>query len=281
MTTDRAYVLASDDLYQQWGYVAMSRGQLSNHLYLTAGEHPLADELDTPMEPPRDAVLVITEALEQSHAQYLALDQTDSAVIDAGRTAPLGGDAQRLSASPVRAGLGPHQDLITLHRAHSIQLLHAREQLATHRLGWHQRRVLAKTIHDHQQALQALDRQLAGLSTPTPATPAAAPPTSPTGPAAHRHDPSRYLIAELGGWPHTTAAQALWRLAATRIQTYRAHAGITNPKNALGPPPDDPARLAQHQALTEFLTSTVQAIDTLDHPGPPDPHHDRASLELP
>src|SRR6266511_3100957 len=78
MTTDRAYVLASDDLYQQWGYVAMSRGQLENRLYLAGGEHPLADELDTPLEPYRDAVLAITEALEQSHAQYLALDQTAS-----------------------------------------------------------------------------------------------------------------------------------------------------------------------------------------------------------
>jgi hypothetical protein len=285
MTTDRAYVLASDDLYQQWGYVAMSRGQLSNHLYLTSGEHPLTDELDTPKEPPRDAVLAITEALERSHAQYLALDQADHALIDTGRTAPPCGDAQSPPSSPARAAPEPHQDLVTLHQAHAIQLLHAREQLAAHRLGWRQRRLLTKVIHDHQQALQALERQLARLPTPTPATPDRAPATSPTGPAgepaAHRHGPPRYLVTELGGWPHTAAAQALWRLAATRIQTYRAHAGITDPKTALGPPPDDPSQHAQHQALTEFLASTVQAIDTLDRPGPPDPNDDRASLQLP
>jgi conjugative relaxase-like TrwC/TraI family protein len=211
MTTDRAYVLASDDLYLQWGYVAMSRGQLENRLYLAGGEHPLADELDTPLEPYRDAVLAITEALEQSHAQYLALDQTDSAMIDGGRTAPPGGDSppsERLDAQrppyPVRAAVEPHQDLVTLHRAHSIQLLHAREQLAAQRLGWRQQRLLAKTIHDHQQALATLERQLAQLHTPTPAIPAGAPATSPSGPAttepaAQHHDPPRYLVTELGG----------------------------------------------------------------------------------
>jgi conjugative relaxase-like TrwC/TraI family protein len=285
MTTERAYVLASDDLYQQWGYVAMSRGQLSNHLYITAGEHSLADELDIPMEPERDGVLAITEALEQSHAQYLALDQTDPALIDAGRPTPPGGDAQRPQPAPARAAFEPHQELVTLHRAHAIQLLHAREQLAAQRLGWRQRRLLAKAIHDHQQELQALERQLARLPTPTPLTPAGAPPTSPTGPgagpAAHRHGPPRHLVTELGGWPHTAAAQALWRLAATRIETYRAHAGITDPKTALGPPPDDPGQHTQHQALTEFLASTVQAIDTLDRAGPHDLNDDRASLELP
>jgi AAA domain/TrwC relaxase len=279
MTTDRAYVLASDDLYQQWGYVAMSRGQLSNHLYLTGGEHPLADELDTPLEPDRDAVLAITEALEQSHAQYLALDQTDPAVMDAGRPGPPGSHAQRPPQAPAQGALEPHQDLITLHRAHSIQLLHAREQLAAHRLGRRQRRLLAKTMHDHEQALEALERRLDRLRTSTPATPAAASATAPTGPAAH--DPPRYLVTELGGWPHTTAAQALWRLAATRIETYRARAGITDPTTALGPLPDDPGQHAQQQALSEFITSTVQTIDALDRPAPPDPNDNRACLELP
>jgi len=294
MTTDRAFVLASDDLYRQWGYVAMSRGQLDNRLYLTSGEHPLADELDTPLEPARDAVLAITEALEQSRAQYLALDQTASAAIEAGGTAapadhsqPSGRvDAQRPSPHPARAAAEPDQDLVALHRAHSIELLHAREQLAAQRLGWRQRRLLAKTIHDHQQALEALERQLAQLHTHMPAVSTGVRATSQcgpatTGPAGQRHDPPRYLVTELGGWPHTAAAQALWRQAAARIQTYRDHAGITDPKTALGPPPDDPTQHAQHQALTECIASAVQAIDTLDSPAALDPSDDRAFLELP
>src|SRR6266536_3463001 len=294
MTTDRAFVLASDDLYRQWGYVAMSRGQLDNCLYLTSGEHPLADELDTPLEPARDAVLAITEALEQSRAQYLALDQTASAAIEAGGTAapadhsqPSGRvDAQRPSPHPARAAAEPDQDLVALHRAPSIELLHAREQLAAQRLGWRQRRLLAKTIHDHQQALEALERQLAQLHTHMPAVSTGVRATSQcgpatTGPAGQRHDPPRYLVTELGGWPHTAAAQALWRQAAARIQTYRDHAGITDPKTALGPPPDDPTQHAQHQALTECIASAVQAIDTLDSPAALDPSDDRAFLELP
>jgi hypothetical protein len=74
----------------------------------------------------------------------------------------------------------------------------------------------------------------------------------------------------------------IWRLAATRIESYRIHAGITDPTTALGPLPDDLGQHAQHQAFTEFLASTVPAIDTLDRPGPPDPNDDEvACLELP
>ena len=36
LTVDRAFVLGTDDLYREMGYVAMSRGRLGNHLYVVA-----------------------------------------------------------------------------------------------------------------------------------------------------------------------------------------------------------------------------------------------------
>src|SRR5204862_6495652 len=43
MTTGKAFVLGTDDLYREWGYVAMSRGSLENRLYVVA---PRARERD-------------------------------------------------------------------------------------------------------------------------------------------------------------------------------------------------------------------------------------------
>src|SRR5205085_2071233 len=36
MTTGKAFVLGTDELYREWGYVAMSRGSLENRLYIVA-----------------------------------------------------------------------------------------------------------------------------------------------------------------------------------------------------------------------------------------------------
>jgi hypothetical protein len=49
MTVDRSFVLGSDRLYREAGYVGLSRGRLSNHLYVSGPddeevEHHLADE---------------------------------------------------------------------------------------------------------------------------------------------------------------------------------------------------------------------------------------------
>jgi ATP-dependent exoDNAse (exonuclease V) alpha subunit len=61
-TVDRAYLLGSDQLYREAGYVGMSRGRLSNDLFVVGGE--LADGLDD-----------VSVALRTSRAQSLALDQ--------------------------------------------------------------------------------------------------------------------------------------------------------------------------------------------------------------
>ncbi len=296
MTTDRAFVLATDELYKEWAYVAMSRGRLDNKLYTTVDDHPLAEELDVPREPKPDAVLAVTAALELSRAQYLALDQL-TATGGGGSTPPSHSEIHRdvgpSTAPPPPAtspATDPQEDLARLRvlpRACSIELLHAREQLAAQRPGWHQRRLLNKTIASRQRTLDDLDQQIARLEARPPqiATSEGGPATSGGAHAAAEptpieHDPPRYLVAELGGWPHTQAAQTVWRIAASRIRAYRSSAGVTDPKTALGPPPDDPNEYGQQQAVAEFIRSAGKAIDVLESPVRPDPTN-LAFFELP
>jgi len=72
MTTGTAFVLGSDDLYREAGYVALSRGRRENHLYLVdpqeeLAEHGRANQASTP-------ITAATRALIRSSAQTMASD---------------------------------------------------------------------------------------------------------------------------------------------------------------------------------------------------------------
>ena len=293
MTTDRAFVLGSDDLYKEWGYVAMSRGRLENKLYLAVDHNRLAEELDIPPEPGRDALLDLTAALERPRGQYLALDQLAAPAEGGGPPASqidTGGHADpttrpALEATSPPADLG--QDLAWLrarHHACLIELLHAHEQLAAHRPGWRQRHLLRKTIASHERTLANLHRQIARLDAPPPqtiighdrpATPAA------SNPDAIQRNPPPYLVAELGGWPHTQAAQTVWRITARRIRAYRASADVNDPNTALGPQPDAPDQRSEYHAIAKLIEDAAATIDALEQPTLPDPNHDPIVPELP
>ncbi|MFN8035396.1 MAG: hypothetical protein U0V73_05635 [Acidimicrobiia bacterium] len=71
-TADRAFVLGSDLLYQEAGYVALSRGRTENRIYLVGSEpRPEAHTSEAASPETLDA---LTQALTVSHAQRLAVD---------------------------------------------------------------------------------------------------------------------------------------------------------------------------------------------------------------
>ena len=73
VTVDRAFVLGSNDLYREIGYVALSRGRLSSELYLAAPEPRLhAHRLEVDAPPTRDALV---ETMRQSRAETLGIDR--------------------------------------------------------------------------------------------------------------------------------------------------------------------------------------------------------------
>jgi conjugative relaxase-like TrwC/TraI family protein len=285
MTTERAFVLATDDIYKEWGYVAMSRGRLENRLYVAVDDDHGAEDLDMPPESRRDAMLDLTAALEQSRSQDLALDQIVASA-NADEVPPSRSEADHNVRLTTKSGpLGTsapgdlQQDVASLralHRACSIDLLHARERMAGQRPGWLQRRELCRTIVNTERTLADLDRQIARLQSPSAEAAAGKgrPATLQVASSGTiEHDPPpRYLIAELGGLPRTEAAQTMWRVAAQQIIGYRVSTGINDLKTALGPTPDDPAQLSHYDSVVRLIQEAGKAIDALDRPAIPDPN---------
>ena len=77
-TCDHSLVLGSDELYREMGYVALSRGRISNRMYLVDNAERLADlEAHAPShEPDRpDVAGLVRDALATSHAKDLATNR--------------------------------------------------------------------------------------------------------------------------------------------------------------------------------------------------------------
>jgi hypothetical protein len=74
LTVDRSFVLAAAGMSQEWAYVAMSRGRLSNRLYLPERFDDERAEF-APLERHRgDAVARLAASLQRSDCQVLAID---------------------------------------------------------------------------------------------------------------------------------------------------------------------------------------------------------------
>ncbi len=312
MTTDRTFVLGSEDLYREWGYTAMSRGRQENRLYLVVGENPLADELEVLGQPKRDPVAGIVQAFGRSRAKLLALDHLATARAMAAALP----DAELRSRVDQAAALLEHRPPLTAQtssaelrqeqarlrgyrRDESSWLADAREHLAEGGLRRDEWRRLQTAIPEREAAVAQLDRRLADVDqrlADLDAERAAQAAwdrdhATPLGEAliygrelSHRElaaavqleqAPPGYLLAELGGRPDTPAGRAAWRAAATRIEAYRASHGIDDPDSALGPPPTDPDAQLERAATTRLVQAAVQAIDAVEGPALPEPTRDQ------
>jgi len=259
MTTGRAFVLGSEELYREWGYVALSRGRTSNHLYLTAPSDD-RDEI-APAEPPGDRLTALTRALQRSRAQQLATDT------------PTSGDD--LAAQPAALLRREHAELTQRHAGakHARTDEREREALQRQRHQAHaaldsatrrareagergDRPVAARqdALADHaHQRLEQLDAHITRLDQRQQNL---APPNEAelvryaaiTAELERRDrvqrlvlvvDPPPHLTAALGSVPAGLDARERWRQTAERIERYREHYGITDPERALGESPQD------------------------------------------
>ena len=73
ITVDQALVLGNDTLYQEAGYVALSRGRKDNRIYLV--EQPEREHEQHTPEPVPAPLDALGAALRVSHAQALAVDR--------------------------------------------------------------------------------------------------------------------------------------------------------------------------------------------------------------
>ena len=78
LTTDRTFVLGTDRLFREWGYVAMSRGRLSNRMYAVVGE-PIAREEFAPARRQRRPLEDLVDRLERPERQLTTIDEAYAA----------------------------------------------------------------------------------------------------------------------------------------------------------------------------------------------------------
>jgi conjugative relaxase-like TrwC/TraI family protein len=74
LTTDRTFVLGTNRLFREWGYVAMSRGRLSNRMYAVVGEPVERDEF-APSRRRRPPLNDLVDRLERPDRQLTTLDE--------------------------------------------------------------------------------------------------------------------------------------------------------------------------------------------------------------
>src|SRR6185369_12966693 len=74
MTCRKTFVLASDALSREGGYVALSRGRVSNHLYVVAAEPDERAEYAPASRDAPDPHAALVSRLSRSSAQSLAID---------------------------------------------------------------------------------------------------------------------------------------------------------------------------------------------------------------
>jgi len=278
MTTGRAFVLGSEELYREWGYVALSRGRTENHLYLTAPTDD-RDEI-APAEPPGDRLKTLTRALEHSRAQRLATDTTSPHA--------------DLAEQPTAALRREHAELTQRHGGATNARIHEREREALERQRHQARAALDSASRRAHEADERGDRPAAAReqviaahahrlleqltahtdrldqrqqNPPKLSEPELARSAALTTELHHRDhvqrlalliDPPAHVTAALGPVPERLDARERWQQTAERIERYRDHYGITDPEQALG---ENPQELRQRSDRRQLRHEIQQ------HPG--------------
>lgn len=235
LTVDQAFVLGSDQLYREWGYVAMSRGRAANRLYLVNAHDDDRDlavaHADERKPPPLDAA---TKALARSAAQTSATDATLATRVSASSTAALEARAQQLDRSDATEQRRARRDKALANRAARQS---SRPAPATSR---------ATAISEPSSERALIAEELAHRQARARAARAAAPP--------------QYLIQALGPVPETIVDQRRWHARADEVDHLRRATGFDDPAQAL---PDSVA--LEHRAELERLRQRLGA----EHIEPP------------
>ncbi len=259
LTCDQALVLGSDTLYQEAGYVALSRGRAQNRLYLVARDDEVEQHAPTPEAGPLDTVAA---ALRVSHAQQLAVDhgidrralhqQLDTLNRDLTHLQHIQGaaprDASRDVAALRRSRTGLERDLdaqqARLAALDARRPFRHRRDYATQRLAAarHVERLTERLDQTERALASALDQQTrhetyiaahrAELEH-IPNVESTIRIRLDQLVASYRSDPPTYLAA-LGPCPTDPTDRAHWTSAARDVEDYRHRHHITDPRHPFG-----------------------------------------------
>jgi conjugative relaxase-like TrwC/TraI family protein len=281
MTTTTVLVLGTDELYREWGYTALSRGQQGNRLYLTLPE-PSEREENAPTEPnPRGPFERTIAALQRSRAQELATDAAYAQRLADTPTRELRADFDRLHAqlAPVLGSRSAEQKrLAELQRQRDAaertaseaeaQLQDLQEQdpsvrsldVARQSATAQQARERVDSLREQERALTAADALVPPLTEDVERYTALRQELSRRR-EGHGHvlavDPPAYLTAAIGPVPERIGARRQWKRMAVQIESYRERYAIDDLDHAIGAQPTD---LHERAAWRELR----QGIDRFD-----------------
>jgi len=254
LTCDHTYTLGTEILYREWGYVAMSRGKLTNQLY----HGPSADWDDDGLHhhahlDDRDDVASLTSRLRRSRAE----------VAVSPKVAELAAEWRWLQHYLSSGSVQQQPYVASEYRQRSderavilarISELETRQQgallPAVRRRTRAQRRYEATELDRQRERLGRIDGELARLESRVAASP------SPAQIAAARQrldeldhelrghiaaltdrtvaDPPAYLQSTLGQPPSDPTLHRRWHHAVARIVDYRIRWDVSDPRTALG-----------------------------------------------
>jgi conjugative relaxase-like TrwC/TraI family protein len=264
MTTGKAFVLGTEDLYREWGYVAMSRGSVENHLYVVAPRERERDEY-APTHKQREPLEALIGSLEYSQAQTAALDVAARDGIGRMTTVELAAERRRLDD-----GLGDARE-----RSGELERVSARHAEAEQALADARSRIQSAggnaEAADHAIEAHARERARELAARKAELENAAATPgrrsvesiedvvrRAAVGDELDRRSRGSvraavvarpdYLMNELGPYPHRRSKRRAWQRAAMRVEGYRQEFGIRDQQRALG---DEPRELRQRSAFRE------------------------------
>jgi conjugative relaxase-like TrwC/TraI family protein len=214
-TVDRAFLLGSETLYREAGYVGLSRGRIRNDLYVVASDddldgHRHRNPIDGPTGRGQTGRVVDDTAVHDSVAGH------DSVAVLAGPLAR--SRAQTYATDSGRPGPSPTSSLAELDDRRQAVLAAAGPEREA-RL-----QVLSRAVDDRRAALTR-----AALA-----------------------DPGPHLVDRLGPPPVAGTGRAHWAEAATAIESYRDRHGI-NGRDPLGPEPADVWASLAHRHAAERI----------------------------
>ena len=295
LTRWRALVRLTGSEDGNWLYVQLSRARHQTTLYPVVGPEPQAPaELDLPDREPGDGYAQLAQALSRAGHQTLAIDTPSSLDLRRLSTAELRAERDRLRGLLDQAPRDRARELerASVRRVEADQTL---EQLtATNgqqpqgrgmlRLRWQAEPAAtdrAAALLARQQADRAADVEL-GLRRQQQRRAGWLEANAHLGPAyrqvirelawqrraavvAAEHEQPGYLRGELGPVPDSTRGRRVWRQAAAAIEDYRRTYQITDPEQALGRVPREPAQGVAWQHARQAITRVQGRQRSIDH----------------
>jgi conjugative relaxase-like TrwC/TraI family protein len=267
ITVDHSFGLGGDSLFQEAGYTQLSRGRLSNNLYVTAPENPRweighhGDGTDR-----RDALDSLVEALARSREQTMAIDRLPETTVPAPddlvttyhEHAELGAwlhdqaptdVTDQLAAAMVRDQRARATGHNQAEAAQDLARLAAAQRARNHWVDRHQEEI--SRWSQMEGTLRRYEYRL--------------------GRAATYSSPS-HVTDLLGPLPERLSATERWQAAAGAIEAYRSRWDVTD--TAIGPEPADPGQ-RNHWRTT---VATVGAAGFLGSQGSAVVESERGSL---